>query len=90
MRSPLRTVSSMENPCSARSASGARPSVMIAQGTVAPNLGPGRLAGPWSGMKRSVTLSMIVVISTESTGSRSIRCTGSTSCRTAGDPAAGL
>ena len=32
-----------------------------------------RWAGPWSGMKTSVTLSMIVVIVTASTGSSGIR-----------------
>jgi hypothetical protein len=41
-------------------------------------------------MKMSVTLSIRVMISTESTGSRSICGTGPASCRTAGLSAGGL
>jgi len=63
---------------------------MIALVLLFPGSGPGRRAGPWSGMKTSVTLSIRAMISTASTGSRTTCGTGPTSCRTAGLPAGGL
>ena len=82
-RPALATVTSTEKPCSAISTSGAWPPAIVAAGRLPPR-GPGRRAGPWSGMKMSVTLSMSVVTTTESTGSSSIWTVGSVSCSTAG------
>jgi hypothetical protein len=52
--------------------------------------GPARRAGPWSGMKMSVTLSIRVVTTSESTGSKTISTVGSKSCNTAANWLAGL
>lgn len=51
---------------------------------------PDRRAGPWAGMVVSVTLSIRVVTTTESTGSKAISTVGSKACNTAGNWLAGL
>ena len=86
----LVTVTSNENPCSAISPSGVRPSAIIASGRHGLRAGSARRAGPWSAIRLSVTLSIRVSTATESTGSRSILKAGSTSCRTAAATLAGL
>ena len=78
----LVTVTSTEKPCSASSCSGASPPSMVAAAHRCADTTGGRCAGPWSGMKTSVTLSINVVTTTESTGSRSKTAGGSTSCST--------
>src|SRR5580658_6033179 len=87
---PLATVTRTEKPCSAISAPGSRPSTMVRDGRRGPRPRAMRWAGPWSGMSASVTLSINVVTTTESTGSRSISMAGSTSCRTGTAGWAGL
>ena len=77
----LVTVTRTENPCSAISASGACPASISADGRGGPLPKAGRLAGPISVIRLSVTLSISVVTTTESTGSRSISMAGSTSWR---------
>jgi len=89
LRAPRWTVTSMEKPCSASSASGAWPPAMTAHGRACRS-GPGRRAGPWSGMKMSVTLSITETISTASTGARPMGSAGPASCRTGGSGAGGL
>ncbi len=86
----LVTVTSTENPCSAISASGTRPSAIIASGRHGLRARSTRRAGPWSVIRASVTLSIRMTTVTESTGSRSISMAGSTSCRTAAARLAGL
>src|SRR5215467_3990377 len=80
----LVTVTSAEKPCSATSASGPSPPSMILTGLRARDPPGGLRAGPWSGMKLSVTLSINVVTVTASTGSRSNTTPGSKSCSTCG------
>ncbi len=80
--SPLVTVTSIEKPCSAISASGAQPSAISEAGRRARTDEPLRLAGPWSGMNASVTLSIRLTSSTESTGSSGTGTAGSRSART--------
>ena len=62
---------------------------MMAEARHGPRPRVNRRAGPWSGMKASVRLSIKVVTTTESTGSRSISMAGSTSCRMLAAAAAG-
>ena len=85
----LRTVTSTENPCSAISESRVCSPAIIEDARCRCG-GPGRLAGPWSGMNTSVTLSIRETISTESTGSSVIGCFTSTSWSTARIGAGGL
>ena len=87
---PLATVTRTEKPCSAISGLGTRPSTIVVDGRRGPAPRPIRRAGPWSGMSMSVTLSISVVTTTESTGSRSISMAGSTSCRIGAASLAGL
>ena len=72
----LVTVTSAENPCSAISESGTRPSAIIASGRHGLRARSNRRAGPWSVIRASVTLSMRMTTVTESTGSRSISMAG--------------
>ena len=88
-RPVLRTVTSTENPCSAISESRVCSPAIIEDARCRCG-GPGRLAGPWSGMNTSVTLSIREMISTESTGSSVIGCFTSTSWSTARIGAGGL
>ncbi len=74
-RSPLRTVTSAEKPCSASSASTVSPPSSVGAGIrgIAPLLAsPTRFAGPESSSSASLTLSTSVVTWTESTGWRFI------------------
>ena len=89
-RPALVTVTSAEKPCSATSASGTWPPVIVVVGRHGPLPIRTRRAGPRSGSSMSVTLSISVVMTTESTGSRSIRTAGSTSWRRVGTGPAGL
>ena len=87
---PLATVTRTEKPCSASSGLGVWPPVIVVHGRRGPLPMVMRWAGPISGSSMSAMLSISVVTTTESTGSRSISMAGSTSCRTGAGSVAGL